>query len=228
VHRRLLLPLAAVTTAAVLASGCGKQQSAAVRVGDQSVSQQELFDELELIVTDDAFRTITFGPEDRTPLASLQGTLGPESYSQFMIGAVVTQRVEYLVAGDVLEDNGIEITKQDRAPIEDAIDKALKRAGGKGTRSLPPAYKEDLVEGLTRLQVLQQELGDDEFQRQMSDALTSAHVEIASHFGTWDPDRGGVVPPSGPLPAPGSQDDGSGGGSNGNSGGGSGGGSGSA
>ena len=145
-----------------------------------------------------------------------------------MIGAVVTQRVEYLVAGDVLEDNGIEITKQDRAPIEDAIDKALKRAGGKGTRSLPPAYKEDLVEGLTRLQVLRQELGDDEFQRQMSDALTSAHVEIASHFGTWDTDRGGVVPPSGPLPAPGSQDDGSGGGSNGNSGGGSGGGSGSA
>jgi len=224
VHRRLLLPLAAVTAAAVLASGCGKQQSAAVRVGDQSVSQQELFDELELIVTDDAFRTVTFGPEDRTPLASLQGTLGPESYSQFMIGAVVTQRVEYLVAGDVLEDNGIEITKQDRAPIEDAIDKALKRAGGKGTRSLPPAYKEDLVEGLTRLQVLRQELGDDEFQRQMSDALTSAHVEIASHFGTWDPDRG-VVPPSGPLPAPGSQDGGSGGGTNG---GGSGGGSGSA
>jgi hypothetical protein len=228
VHRRLLLPLAAVTTAAVLASGCGKQQSAAVRVGDQSVSQQELFDELELIVTDDAFRTITFGPEDRTPLASLQGTLGPESYSQFMIGAVVTQRVEYLVAGDVLEDNGIEITKQDRVPIENAIDEALKRGGGKGIKSLPPAYKEDLVEGLTRLQVLQQELGDDEFQRQMSDALTSAHVEIASHFGTWDPDRGGVVPPSGPLPAPGSQDDGSNGGSNGNSSGGSGGGSGSA
>jgi len=227
VHRRLLLPLAAAGLAGLLASGCAKQ-SAAVRVGDESVSQQELFDELELIVTDDAFRTITFGPEDRTPLASLQGTLGPESYSQFMIGAVVTQRVEYLVAGDVLEDNGIEITKQDRAPIEDAIDKALKRAGGKGTRSLPPAYKEDLVEGLTRLQVLRQELGDDEFQRQMSDALTSAHVEIASHFGTWDPDRGGVVPPSGPLPAPGSQDDGSGGGSNGNSGGGSGGGSGSA
>jgi uncharacterized membrane protein YgcG len=222
VHRRLLLPLAAVTTAAVLASGCGKQQSAAVRVGDQSVSQQELFDELELIVTDDAFRTITFGPEDRTPLASLQGTLGPESYSQFMIGAVVTQRVEYLVAGDVLEDNGIEITKQDRVPIENAIDEALKRGGG-NIKSLPPAYKEDLVEGLTRLQVLQRELGDDEFQQQMRDALTSAHVEIASHFGTWDPERGGVVPPSGPLQAPGSQDDGSGGGSNGNSGGGSGG-----
>jgi hypothetical protein len=225
VHRRLLLPLAAVTAAAVLASGCGKQ-SAAVRVGDQSVSQQELFDELNLIVTDDAFRTITFGPEERTPLASLQGTLGPDSYSQFMIGAVVTQRVEYLVAGDVLEDNGIEITNEDRATIETAIDEALKQGGGKGTKSLPPAYKEDLVEGLTRLQVLQQELGNDEFQRQMRDALTSADVEISSHFGSWDPARGGVVPPPGPLQASGSQD----GGSNGNSGGngGSGGGSGSA
>jgi hypothetical protein len=220
VHRRLLLPLAAATAAGVLASGCAKQ-SAAVQVGDQSVSQQELFDELELIVTDSDFRTITFGPEERTPLSSLQGSLGPESYSQFMIGAVVNQRVEYLVAGDVLEENGIEITDDDRAAIEDAIDQALS----KGTESLPPAYREDLIEGLTRLQVLQRELGADEFQRQLTDALVNADVQISSHFGSWDPDRGGVVPPPGPVQAPGSQDDGSGGndGNSGNSRGGSGG-----
>ena len=204
-HRRLLLPLAAAGLAGLLASGCAKQ-SAAVRVGDQSVSQEELFDELELIVTDSDFRNITFGPEDSTPLSSLQGTLGPSSYSQFMIGAVVNQRVEYLVAGDVLEENGLEITDDDRAAIEDAINQAL----GNGGESLPPAYREDLVEGLTRLQVLQRELGDDEFQRQMTDALVNADVEIASHFGSWDPDRGGVVPPPGPVQAPGSEDDGGG------------------
>jgi hypothetical protein len=202
VHRRLLLPLAVVTAAAVVASGCA-QQSAAVRVGDETVSQQELFDELELIVTDEDFRNITFGPEDRTPLSSLQGSLGPKSYSQFMIGAVVNQRVEYLVAGDVLEENGIEITDDDRAAIEDAIDQALN-----GAESLPDAYREDLVEGLTRLQVLQRELGDDEFQRQMTDAMVNADVEISSHFGSWDPDQGGVVPPPGPVQAPGSEDGG--------------------
>ena len=215
-HRRLLLPLAAAGLAGLLASGCAKQ-SAAVRVGDESVSQQELFDELELIVTDADFRSITFGSEDQTPLSSLQGSLGPKSYSQFMIGAVVNQRVEYLVAGDVLEENGIEITDDDRAAIEDAIDQALRN----GSDSLPTAYREDLVEGLTRLQVLQRELGDDEFQRQMTDALVNADVAISSHFGSWDPDRGGVVPPPGPVQAPGSEGEGDGGGSN--SGGGSGG-----
>lgn len=216
-HRRLLLPLAAVSLAGLLASGCAKQ-SAAVRVGDESVSQQELFDELELIVTDEDFRNITFGPEDRTPLSSLQGTLGPKSYSQFMIGAVVNQRVQYLVAGQVLAANGIEITDDDRDAIESAIDQALSQ----GTGSLPPAYREDLVEGLARLQVLQRELGDDEFQRQMNDALVNADVQISSHFGSWDPSRGGVVPPPGPVQAPGSQDDSnSGGGDRGGAGSGS-------
>ena len=209
-HRRLLLPLAAVAAAGLVAGGCA-QQSAAVRVGDQTVSQQELFDELELIVTDSEFRGITFGPEERTPVASLQGSLGPKSYSQFMIGAVVNQRVEYLVAGDVLADNGIEITDDDRASIEDAINQALSG----GTESLPATYREDLVEGLTRLRVLQRELGDDEFQRQMTDAMVNADVEIASHFGTWDPDQGGVVPPPGAVTAPGSESDGGGGDSGG-------------
>jgi hypothetical protein len=206
VHRRLLLPLAAAGLAGLLAGGCA-EQSAAVRVGDESVSQQELFDELELIATDDDFRSITFGSEDQTPLSSLQGTLGASSYSQFMVGAVVNQRVEYLVAGQVLEENGIEISDDDRSAIENAIDQALRN----GAESLPSAYREDLVEGLTRLQVLQRELGDDEFQRQMTDALVNADVEISSHFGSWDPDQGGVVPPPGPVQAPGSEGDNGGG-----------------
>jgi hypothetical protein len=234
VQRRFLLPLAAVAAAGLLASGCGRQ-SAAVRVGDQSVSQQELFDELNLIVTDQDFRTITFGPEERTQLSSLQGTLGSKSYSQFMVSAVVNQRVEYLVAGDVLEENGIEVTSDDRDQIETAIDNALKdqaeQRGGqsRGAQGLPPAYREDIVEGLARLSVLQRELGPDEFQRQLTDALVNADVEIASHFGSWDPAQGGVVPPPGPLQAPGSGDSGGGGGnSGGGNSGGSGGGSGSA
>ena len=214
-HRRLLLPLAAVTAAAVLASGCGKQ-SAAVRVGDQEVSQRELFDELELIVTDTDFRTAVFGPEAETPLSSLQGSLGPTSYSQFLIGAVVLKRVQYLVAGDVLEENGIEITDDDRAAIKRAIDRALSpedQPQTKGIERLPAAYQEDLVEGLTRLEVLQRELGPDEYRQQMRDALVSADVHISSHFGSWDPAQGGVVPPPGPVQAPGSQDGGSRGGS---------------
>jgi hypothetical protein len=72
------------------------------------------------------------------------------------------------------------------------------------------------------LQVLQRELGDDEFQRQMNDALVNADVEISSHFGSWDPSRGGVVPPPGPVAAPGSEDDSnSGGGDRGGAGSGS-------
>jgi hypothetical protein len=216
VHRRLLLPLAAAGLAGLLASGCAKQ-SAAVRVGDQSVSQRELFDELELIVTDEDFRSVTFGPEDQTPLESLQGTLGPRSYSQFMVGAVVNQRVRYLVAGDVLEANDIEITEDDRSVIDGTIDEALEDGAG----SLPPAYREDLVEGLARLQVLQRELGEDEYQRQMADALVNADVEISSHFGSWDPEQGGVVPPPGPVQAPGSEGEGDGGGDSGGAGSGS-------
>ncbi len=199
VHRRLLLPLAAAVLAGLLASGCGKQ-SAAVRVGDESVSQQELFDELHLIVTNDQFRSITFGSEEEQPLSQLQGSLGPRSYSQFMIGAVVQQRVTYLVAGDVLAANDIEITDEDRAGIEAAIDQALDE----GKESLPPAYLEDLVEGQARLMVLQQELDQDELQRQMSDAAARADIEISSHFGSWDEARLRVVPPPGPIRAPGS------------------------
>lgn len=193
-HRRLV-PLLVAAAAAVLVAGACTEQSAALRVGDESVSRTEIYDELELITTNEEFRTALFG--EGVPVSELQGTLR-SSYPQDFVAAILNQRLGYMLAGDVLEANDIEVTESDRDSVTRQFDDLL--AGG--ADSLPDEYRHDLVEGFARLSVLEGELGGQEANAQLRAAAESTDIEVSSHFGSWNPDTLNIDPPPGPAGAP--------------------------
>lgn len=184
-----------MAAALVGSAACAGEQSAALRVDDETVSSTELFDELELITTNDEFRAATIG--ESVPLSELQGTLRT-SYTQTFAAAILNQRLRYLLADDVLADNDLEVTDSDRADIERQIDELMSEGGAD---SLPDAYREDLVEGLARLTVLQEALGSQDAGIALREAAESADIEVSSHFGTWNEDTLSIDPPPGPAGA---------------------------
>jgi hypothetical protein len=191
-HRRIV-PLLAVAAALVGSAACAGEQSAALRVDDETVSSTELFDELELITTNNEFRAATIG--ENVPVSELQGTLRT-SYTQTFAAAILNQRLRYLLADDVLADNDLEVTDRDRADIDRQIDELMPEGGAD---SLPDAYREDLVEGLARLSVLQEALGSQDAGIALREAAESADIEVSSQFGTWNEDTLSIDPPPGPA-----------------------------
>lgn len=189
-RRRIAKLIAAVAAAALLATGCGDKQSAAVRVDDETVSQSDLYQELHLIATNTNFRDVTLG-QGIDPKV-LRGDLAG-SYSQQFVGSVLGQRVVYLLADDVLAKNDLHVTAADRQAIVDQLDQILP--GGAG--ELPANYRRDFVEGLARLQVLQTELGTDQASLALREQAADSDIVVASQFGHWDADQLTVVPPEG-------------------------------
>jgi len=188
-NRRLAALGAALALVGLGATACSNSsQTAALTVGNEHVSRSELFEELNLIVTNDAFRSARFG--QGIDANALKGPL-QTSYNQQLVSAVLGQRVNYLVADDVLRSKGIEVTAQDRDDISKQLSQALPGV------KLPPRYRSDLVEGVTRLNKLETALGQDAALAALQKAERSADISVASQFGRWDPDSLQVVPPAG-------------------------------
>jgi len=191
-RRRLLPVLAAVVAAGLVSTGCGAEQSAALRVGDQSVSQSALFEELEFITTNEDFRSALF---EGVQLSDMQGTLRT-SYTQPFVGAMLDRRLRFLLAGEALDANGIEITDADRTDIEQQLDEIP------GADEMPAGYREDFVEGFARLSVLQSAAGDEaEINTRLREAAQSTEIVVNSRFGTWDADNLIIEPPPAPAGA---------------------------
>src|SRR5690606_20753556 len=98
-HRRLASMLVTVTAAGLLAAGCGTDQAAALRVGDQSFSSSDIEDDLDAYVNNelvnpdgDAFRGAT-----------------ADSYDQSMVSQVVEQRLIFTLEEQIFEDEGLRL-----------------------------------------------------------------------------------------------------------------------
>jgi hypothetical protein len=199
-NRRFASLVAAVSVAGVAAAGCA-EQSAAVRVDDATVSKDEVYDELELIADNDNVRAAALGPEATAD--DVRGDLAG-SYSQDVVANVLFQRVIYLLADEVLADEGIEVTDGDRAAVVDLLDRNLSG----GADSLPAGYRDDLVERLARLFRLQAELGGGQgVEAAIFEEGDRSTIEVSSQFGHWDADNFQVVPPDGPSRSPATGDD---------------------
>jgi hypothetical protein len=188
-NRRLAALGAALALAGLGASACSNSsQTAALTVGNEHVSRAELFEELNLIATNSDFRAARFG--QGIDASAVKGTL-QTSYNQQLVSSILGQRINYLVADDVLRSKGIEVTAQDRDDISKQLDQALPGI------KLPSRYRADLVEGLSRLTKLQSALGQDAAVAALQKAEATADISVASQFGRWDPDQLQVVPPAG-------------------------------
>lgn len=196
-NRRITSLIAAVAVAGLAATGCS-EQSAAVRVGDTTVSRSDFEDELDLFYEDDELRTFVFGQVDR---AQLRGDMAG-GYAQQYVGAVAGLHVQFLVAETVLDDEGFELTDDDRSAAENLVEQAVPD----GVDRLPDDLRGDFVDGVAALTRLQDELGEEEFNEAMTAGFEQADVDISSRYGTWDTDQFTVTPPGGAAPAPGAAD----------------------
>jgi hypothetical protein len=184
-RRRLTLLVAALAAAGLVGAGCS-EQSAALRVGDTTVSQSDFEDEL------DAF-------------AGLQGAEGVrgdarDSYAQEFVGAVLEQRIGFILAEELFDEQGLELTDDD---IADTAAQAGDQLDG-----MPRDLRDSLIEDVARQSRLVNELGQEEYTRALTDAVDSTDIEVSSHYGSWDRDEFTVVPPEGPAGAEPSQGEG--------------------
>jgi hypothetical protein len=103
-RRRLTLLVAAIAAAGLVGAGCS-EQSAALRVGDTTVSQSDFEDEL------DGFAELE-GAE------AVRGD-ARDSYTQEFVGAVLRQRIGFILAEQLFDEQGLELTEADIAETAD-------------------------------------------------------------------------------------------------------------
>lgn len=200
-NRRLASLLVTVTVAGLAVSGCGsptREQAAAVRVDDRTVSRGNFEDSLDLFYENDDLRGFLFQGVTREQLRPVDGPR--ESYTQEYVGAMASVRVQFLLVAETLESEGIELTDDDRQLVIDELDQVIPD----GADSLPSGVRDDLVDGFAGFERLRNEFGEDGFNDLVQEVVDRSDISVSSRYGTWDADEFAVIPPSGSAPAPGS------------------------
>ena len=183
--RRLLLPLAALALAAALSAGCSDTVSPAIRIGDTSVSHDDLMAEVEEWAGNDA----TQAAQDLAQSGTAHGfASGPTSQ-------IIGERILLALFEDEFDRQGLEITDDDRA-------NALALVG------IDPAQEEQLLGGFSdeyratyldrwaKVAAVQAVAGED-----LRTIITegAADVDLSPRYGTWDAATLVVTPPVGPA-----------------------------
>jgi hypothetical protein len=203
-RRRALVLFAALAIAGLAASGCGSS-AAAVRVGDDYVSQSDFQDQLDAVYENESLRIVLFGPQV-TP-DQLRGEDDPPgSYRQPFVGGMATAQVQFMVIGDLVEEEGLEITDADRDAYVGDLEAQAEQAGldfAGAFDDLPGDMRDQLLDALLGTELLVGEFGEAELASTVDEAVGEADVSVSSRYGSWDPERRAVVPPTGPATPPG-------------------------
>jgi hypothetical protein len=189
-----------------LASTACAEQSAAIKVGDDTVSESDLTDEIDTLSGNEALLQLIVS--DQVTRDDIVGQMGEDSYTQPFVAYMIEQRVFLLLQSQLAEQEGIEPSKADREEVRGQIDDELANAGV-DTDDLPDEYVDQLVDQISLSQALQQGLGQDEFQAKFLELAEKTDVELSSRFGEWDNDAflarlqgqqaAAVTPPPAPL-----------------------------
>jgi hypothetical protein len=123
-----------------------------------------------------------------------------DSYTQEFVGAVLEQRIGFILTEQLFEEQGLELNEDDIAQATAGVGDQLE--------GMPRDLRDSLIEDVARQARLVNELGQEEYGRALTDAVDSADIEVSSHYGSWDTDEFTVVPPEGPAGAEPSQGEG--------------------
>ena len=185
---RRLAPVIAAVALAGLSLGCA-EQSAAVRVGDRTVSESDMIDELDAFGSNEAL----FAPGQSSD--ALRGELAG-SYDQQFVSEILQQRITFMLVEEVFESEGLELADADRSEARQTLASQL----GQGLDAFPESYRDEFVDDVARYNALARELGPEEFDAALVDVADSTEISVSSRFGSWDEDQFAVVPPSGSTP----------------------------
>jgi hypothetical protein len=202
--------LGAVAALGLAGTGCA-DQSAAIRVGDDTVSEQDLVEEMNALRdNEEALRLIVGASRDQ-----IVGEMGDDSYLQLFAGYTVVQRVFYLLQHQLADQEGVEVSEAEVDELRDQLETELEGAGA-DVAELPGSLLDRLAEDFAIGQALQTELPA-ELQDAFMELADETEVELSSRFGEWDHEAflaglqgtgqiaSAVTPPPAPRPAPGSE-----------------------
>lgn len=192
--RRLLPLLVAPLLVLVAASGCAKDVSPAVRVGDVRISDRELIEEVREWV----------GNPEAIDEAVVAGWV-PGTFPMALVGQIISQRVDFELTHAEFVGRGLRLTDEQRQTgvrsyFRGDVDAAQSALGG-----FSAGYANEFVDRISEQNVLQEELGVD-LATWRAQAFQAADVEVSPRYGTWDGTRGQVLPPEGPDQPGGSLD----------------------
>jgi hypothetical protein len=207
--RRLAPLLTALAVVGLVATGCA-DQTAAAKVGDQTLSESDLLDEVKALVENEVLLELAGFSED-----DLRGE-SDASYSQAFVGDVLAQRIQFMLLDQLFADEGMELSEADRAAGREAFESNY----GESAAEFPQSYQDQSAEDFAKLTVLQSQLGEGQFQESFTSLVETMEVELSSRYGTWDagaflaqlldPQNATVppvTPPEGSRSAPGSVDE---------------------
>jgi hypothetical protein len=190
---RSVLLLVAVVVIGALSAGCADDVAPAARVGDSiEITADDLIAE-----ADEWAGSPTLVTQLQIP--ATEGA-GKGSYATPFVDFLLTTRISFALHNAQFRKLGLELTDQDLTDVRAGLfsDPAASAAV---LDELSPAYAERLVADAARQFAVSQAMADG-YQAWQVEAFTGTDIEINPRYGSWDPQRASVVPPSGPLLAP--------------------------
>jgi hypothetical protein len=204
-QRRLALSLVVLAAVVLAAAGCA-DQSAAIEVGDQSVSESDLQDMLAGYAGNEAW---TGGATDE----ELAGD-SPRSWGRPLVDQVLVQTIYSLFVEEQFEQADLELTDADISSARGEIEadaQAQEILAG-----FPDLIRDQVIETQARSTLLAQSLGQSPAEEGLIELVSTTDVELSSRYGSFDRqaflqllvDQQGaetaspILPPAGPAPNP--------------------------
>jgi hypothetical protein len=181
---RKIAALPALFTVALAA--CGDSQTAAIRVGDVDVSEQELFDDLDEFASNPDFVQLETASSEV-----------PDGYTSEFVTIAINDRVFRELNRAEFEARGLELTDEQRDEARTVLAGSPEESGDI-LGSFSDDFAERYVDDVARQVALQNELGDEGYNEWITNALAETEIEVSSRFGSWDPAAGRAVPPAAP------------------------------
>ena len=188
VPRRLVALLAVPVLALAGSAGCAEEVSPAARIGDWSISDADLLDEVdEWANNEQAFNE-----------ADLAG-LNPGTYPMRLVDAILQQRIDLELHAEKFEELDLELTDDVRQQgmlvlFQGDISRAEQALSG-----FTDDYAREYIDDVGRQIAVETELGQDGYLQWRNDAYRAADIEISPRYGRWDPEQQSVVGPEGPT-----------------------------
>jgi hypothetical protein len=186
VLRRLPPTIAVLALAVLLAgAGCADAVSPAARIGDQTVSNDDLLTEVDAWAgSPSLLQGLQLQVEPRS---------GQSGFSTQFVNVVLSNRIAFELHNEEFEARGLELSDDDLEAARSVLSPAI-------LEELGDEYADQLVADIARQFGVQAELGD-EYSTWAQQAFTRRDIEVSSRYGGWDRSTGTVLaptPPAGP------------------------------
>ena len=189
---RRLLPLLLVVLVAFGAAGCADDVSPAIRVGDATVSNDELLDEIGQWI----------GNPVAVDPAQVSG-LTPGGYPGELVRQLISQRIDFMLHEQEFDRLGLEVTEELRTEALVALF-GDPSAAGDAFAAFSDEFASSFTDDVARQIAVEQELSETS-ETAYSDwyvaAYEGAEIEVNPRYGTWDPTTRSVIAPAAPTPA---------------------------